>query len=304
MNDKIGFIGLGAMGCRMVPHLLKHGFEVLVHDVDTAAVDAMVRQGAGGCATAREVGGRADIVLTCLPTPDIVEQVVFGADGLSAGTRFKIFVDHSTIGPTAARKLAAGLAARGIAALDAPLAGGVAGAAAGTLSVMASGDAAAYLRCEQVFKAFGRKVVHVGAQPGLGQALKLVNNMALGATLVATCEALLFGIKAGLDPRTLLDMINASTGRSFASEAIIDRAIMTRSFDFGFRMELMRKDVRLFLSEAEQVGVSTFTCSVVKQFFDQAIASGHGGDDMSAVIRELEQQANAEIAGWQPALQT
>jgi 3-hydroxyisobutyrate dehydrogenase-like beta-hydroxyacid dehydrogenase len=295
MKDRIGFVGLGAMGFRMVPYLLKAGYEVFVSDLNKDAVDKLIAQGAIGCSDAGRVADHAQIVLTCLPTPEIVEEVVLGEDGLAFGEKMKVFVDHSTVGPSTARKLASALAERGIAALDAPLAGGVAGAAAGTLSVMVSGDADAYRRAEPVFKSFGKNVVHVGDQPGLGQTLKLVNNMIVGATMIATAEAVLFGIKGGLDARTLLDMLNVSTARSFTSEAIFEQAVMTRSFDFGFRMDLMRKDVRLFLSEAEQAGVPTFTCSVVKQFFDHAIARGHAAEDMTNVIKELESMAGVRI---------
>jgi 3-hydroxyisobutyrate dehydrogenase-like beta-hydroxyacid dehydrogenase len=296
MKDKIGFVGLGAMGGKMVPHLLKAGYEVFVCDAQAEAVASAVMGGAARCESARHVADHADIVLACLPTPDVVEQVALGKAGIAEGKRVSIFVDHSTTGPSMARGLALRLAEHGIAALDAPLAGGVAGAEAGTLSVMVGGDRAAFERCEPAFKSFGRKVVHVGAEPGAGQTLKLVNNMIVGATLIATSEAVLFGLKSGLDARVLLDMINASTARSFTSETLVAEAVLSRRFDFGFRMDLMRKDVRLFLTEAEQVGVPTFMASVAKQFFDRSIAQGHGGDDMTQVVRELEQLAGVQIA--------
>jgi 3-hydroxyisobutyrate dehydrogenase-like beta-hydroxyacid dehydrogenase len=295
MSDTVGFIGLGAMGRRIVPHLLKAGYEVFVCDPDGDAVAAMAMLGAARCETPRHVADNADIVLVCVPTPDIVEQVALGDTGIRHGQRVRVVVDHSTTGPTVARRLADDLAAHAIASLDAPLAGGVAGAEAGTLSVMVGGDLAAYQRCQPVFKAFGRNVVHVGTQPGMGQTLKLVNNMIVGSTLIATCEAVLFGVKSGLDPQVLLDMLNASTARSFTSETIVGKAILERRFDFGFRMDLMRKDVRLFLAEAESVGVPTFAASVAKQFFDRAIATGHGTEDMSRVALELEALAAARI---------
>jgi 3-hydroxyisobutyrate dehydrogenase-like beta-hydroxyacid dehydrogenase len=296
MKDKIGFVGLGAMGSKMVPHLLKAGYEVFVCDAQAEAVDAAVMAGAARCESPLHVADHADIVLACLPTPDIVERVALGKEGIADGRRVRIFVDHSTTGPSMARSLAKRLGEHGIAALDAPLAGGVAGAQAGTLSVMVGGDRAAFERCEPAFKSFGRTVVHVGAEPGAGQTLKLVNNMIVGATLIATAEAVLFGLKSGLDARVLLDMINASTARSFTSEKLVAEAVLSRRFDFGFRMDLMRKDMRLFLTEAEQVGVSTFVASVAKQFFDRSIAQGHGGDDMTQVVRELEQLAGVQIA--------
>lgn len=296
MKDKIGFVGLGAMGGKMVPHLLKAGYEVFVCDPQPEAVASAVMHGAARCDSPLHIADQAEIVLACLPTPDIVEQVALGEAGVFEGKQVRVFVDHSTTGPSMARSLAQRLGEHGIAALDAPLAGGVTGAEAGTLSVMVGGNRAAYERCEPAFKSFGSKVVHVGTEPGAGQTLKLVNNMIVGATLIATCEAILFGLKSGLDARVLLDMLNASTARSFASETLVAKAVLSRRFDFGFRMDLMRKDVRLFLTEAERLGVSTFMASVAKQFFDQSIARGHGGDDMTNVVRELEQLAGVAIA--------
>jgi 3-hydroxyisobutyrate dehydrogenase-like beta-hydroxyacid dehydrogenase len=295
MNDTVGFIGLGAMGRRIVPHLLKAGYEVFVCDTNSDAVAAMAMLGAARCETPRQVADNADIVLICVPTPEVVEQVALGDAGIRDGQRVRVVVDHSTTGPTVARELAEQLAEHDIASLDAPLAGGVAGAEAGTLSVMVGGDRTAYQRCEPLFRVFGRNVVHVGTQPGMGQTIKLVNNMIVGSTLIATCEAVLFGVKSGLEPQVLLDMLNASTARSFTSETIVGKAILERRFDFGFRMDLMRKDMRLFLSEAESVGVPTFAASVAKQFFDRAIATGHGTEDMSRVALELEALAAARI---------
>lgn len=296
MQDKIGFIGLGAMGRHMAAHLLRKGYELFVCDTNDAAAAALVTQGAVRCDTARRVADSADIVLACLPTPDVVERVLTGAGGVIDGSRVRIVVDHSTTGPSTARRVAELLAARGVAALDAPLAGGVAGAEAGTLSVMVGGDAQAYARCEPVFQTFGRKVVHVGTQPGLGQVLKLVNNMTVGATLIATSEAVLFGIKSGLDAGVLLDMLNASTARSFASESLLAGAIASRRFDFGFRMDLMRKDMRLYLQEAEAAGAPAFTTALTKQFFDQAMANGQAAEDMTRVVQVLEKLAGVEIA--------
>jgi 3-hydroxyisobutyrate dehydrogenase-like beta-hydroxyacid dehydrogenase len=294
--ERIGFIGLGAMGGHMVRHLLDAGHDVYVTDLNSDAVGAAVMHGASRCESPLHVADNAEIVLTCLPTPEIVEDVALSENGIAAGSAIRFFVDHSTVGPTVSARIAGKLAEKGILALDAPLAGGVAGAQAGTLSVMVSGHAEAYRRCEPVFKSFGRNVVHVGEQPGLGQTLKLVNNMIVGATLIATCEAVLFGIKKGLDPLVLIDMLNKSTARSFTSENIVAQSILERRFDFGFRMDLMRKDLRLFLLEAERAGASTFATSVVKQFFDRAVATGHGAEDMSSVVLELEALSGACIA--------
>ena len=295
MSERIGFIGLGAMGQKMARHLLDHGFGLDLHDPNPQALAPLLARGARSHGSPREVGDAAEIVLVCVPTPEIVEQVVLGEHGVLRGETVRILVDHSTTGPSLARRLEQALKPRGIAALDAPLAGGVAGAEAGTLSVMVGGDAQAYARCEPVFAAFGRKVVHLGNAAGLGQTLKLVNNMIVGATLVATSEAVLFGIKAGLDPRQILDILNASTARSYTSENMLAGTVLQREFDFGFRLDLMRKDIRLFLAEAEATGAPAFTCAVVKQLFDQAINTGEPTRDMTRVVQVLEGLAGVRI---------
>jgi len=296
-TPSIGFIGLGAMGQKMARHLLDKGFDLHVSDPNPQALAPLLERGARSYSTPRGVADHAQIVLVCVPTPDIVERVVLGADGVIHDQQINILVDHSTTGPSLARRLQAELAERGIDALDAPLAGGVAGAQDGTLSVMVGGDRGAYERCVSVFAAFGKKVEHLGTEPGLGQTLKLVNNMIVAATLVATGEAMLFGIKAGLDARQMVEMLNASTARSFTSEQILAGTVMRREFDFGFRLDLMRKDVRLFLAEAENAGAPAFTSSVVKQFFDQALNEGDPARDMTHVVQVLERLAGVTLQG-------
>lgn len=294
--EKLGVIGLGAMGSVMTHQLLCAGHEVYVCDPDSAAVAQAVMRGAYRCEGPAHVADNAEIVLSCLPSAEAVAEVALGDCGVVYGQAVRCFVDHSTIGPTAAAAIAAGLADKGILALDAPLGGSVAAARACALSVMVGGDRRAFEQCEGVFKVFGPHVVHVGDRPGLGQALKLVNNMIVGATLVATLEAALFGIKAGLDPQRLMSMVNASAARSFTSESIVARAIADRSFNAGFRIDLMLEDIRLFLDEAQRVGAWTIATGAAKPFFDKAIADGHGGADMTRMIAVVEALAGASLA--------
>jgi 3-hydroxyisobutyrate dehydrogenase-like beta-hydroxyacid dehydrogenase len=291
----IGFIGLGMMGGHMVRHLLARGFPVHVFDLDVGAVGKAVNLGATAHRSAASVAEAAELVSVCLPTPDIVREVALGRGGLIEGRKVRIYADHSTTGPTVAREIALALGERQITTLDAPLAGGVAGAEAGTLSVMVSGPQWAFERVTDAFKSFGRNIVLVGAEVGQGQSLKLVNNMIVGATLAATCEAVLFGVRCGISPRTIVDMINVSTGRSFSSEHILNKAIMTGTFDFGFRLELMRKDLRLCLSEAEAACAPMPTCAAAKQLYDLADFAGPAGADMTEIVRLLERWASAQI---------
>jgi 3-hydroxyisobutyrate dehydrogenase-like beta-hydroxyacid dehydrogenase len=295
MTIQIGFIGLGMMGSHMVRHLLSHGFAVHVFDLNAEAVAKATDLGAVGHLSPASVADAVEAVLVCLPTPDVVREVALGPDGIVDGRKVRIYVDHSTTGPSVAREVALALGERQIISLDAPLAGGVAGAEAGTLSIMVSGQTWGFDQMKLPLQSFARNVVMVGTDVGQGQALKLVNNMIVATTLVATCEAILFGVRSGLSPRVILDMINATTGRSFASESILNKAVMTGSFDFGFRLELMRKDLRLCLAEAEAVGASMLTCTTAKQLYDLAHSQGLGKADITAVVRQLEQWASAEI---------
>jgi 3-hydroxyisobutyrate dehydrogenase-like beta-hydroxyacid dehydrogenase len=280
----------------MVRHLLEHKFEVSVYDTNVDAMYSAKQLGAHICGSARAVADRAHIVMVCLPTPQIVRDVALGKSGVIEGKGVRVYVDHSTTGPTVAREVAASLTKKGIAALDGPLAGGVAGAKAGTLSVMASGPVAAYREAEAAFRAFGRNVVHVGEETGQGQVLKLINNMIVGTTLIASAEAIIFGIKNGLKADVILQMLNASTGRSFTSEAILGRHILERTFDFGFRMELMLKDLRLYVQESEKAGVPSVVNLAAKEYYEWAVTQGLGDTDMAHVVEDLEHRAGVKIA--------
>lgn len=295
MQD-VGFIGLGMMGAHMARHIANAGFRLHVFDANEDAAKRLSVIGAIVHSSPRSVSDAADAVLVCLPTPDIVEQVALGTDGLIHGRRATLYADHSTTGPTVARKVADQLAKAGIKSLDAPLAGGSRGAEAGTLSVMVSGDEEAFSSLLPVFQSFGRNVKLVGREAGQGQALKLVNNIIVGANLVVAAEAVLLGVKFGLEAETVLQMLNASTARSFVTEDLIEKRILDRNFDFGFRLELMCKDLRLCLAEAEAAGVPMPVSALARSFYDTANENGMTGRDMTVVIDELERAAGVMIA--------
>jgi 3-hydroxyisobutyrate dehydrogenase-like beta-hydroxyacid dehydrogenase len=295
MKD-IGFIGLGSMGAHIARHLLKAGFSLNVYDTNPKALAECVELGARAHTSPSDVADFAEAVLVCLPTPDIVKAVALGESGLVNGKRIRVYVDLSTTGPGMAREVAEGLSERQIATLDGPLAGGVAGAEAGTLSVMVSGVQWAFEALEPAFQSFGRNVVHVGDGVGQGQALKLINNMIVGANLVVATEAILFGVKFGLSADVILKMLNASTGRSFVTEEILGKNVIDRKFDFGFRLELMRKDLRLCVSEADAAGSPMMVSALAKQFYELAHAHGHALEDMTVVVKELEVAAGVEIS--------
>ena len=296
MEQALGFIGLGAMGAPMVQRLLRAGRQLVVHDLNAAAVDIAVSAGAHAAGTPAEVADRSDAVLVSLPTPDVVRRVALGEHGLVAGKRARIYVDLSTTGARVAQEVAAGLAPHGIVALDAPVSGGVAGAVAGSLAVMVAGDAEAYATVRPALLEIGRNTILVGDRVGQGQTLKLVNNLMAAANFAVASECLVMGAKAGLDADLMVDVINKSSGRSFVSETFV-AAALSREFDFGFRMELMSKDVRLALEEAEAVGATMFTCTAAKQLYAYAMAHGQGPSDVSTLIRILEQWGGATVEG-------
>ena len=296
MGQDIGFIGLGAMGAPMVQRLLHGGHRVVVHDLDANAVRAATAAGAQAAGSPAEVAARSDIVMVSLPTPDVVRLVALGDNGLTAGGRAKIYVDLSTTGARVAQAVAAGLAPFGIVALDAPVSGGIPGATAGTLTVMVSGDAAAYETVRPALLQIGSNTILVGDRVGQGQTLKLVNNLMAAANYAVASECLVMGAKAGLDAETMVNVINKSSGRSFVSEAFVPK-VLNRTFDFGFRMELMSKDVRLALEEAEALGATMVTCSAAKQLYAYAMAHGAAASDVTALMKVLEQWGGATVEG-------
>ncbi|MCB4820624.1 NAD(P)-dependent oxidoreductase [Roseicella aerolata] len=299
MTGTLGFVGLGAMGAPMVRRLLGAGHRVLVHDVQAAAVAAAVSRGAEGRDSPAAVAAEAEVVLVSLPTPDVVRQVALGPnglmDGLAEGGALRIYVDLSTTGAQVAQAVAEGLAPRGVTALDAPVSGGVAGAEAGTLSVMAAGEPAAFERVRPVLEVIGSNTVLVGEKVGLGQTLKLVNNLLAATTWAAACEALAMGTKAGLDPELMVNVINKSSGRSFPTERFAAGPVLTRRFDFGFRMELMAKDMRLALQEAEALGLVMPTSRAAQLLYGLAMAGGGAKGDVSELVKVTEDWASVEI---------
>ena len=294
MDQEIGFIGLGNMGGPMASRLIAAGYQLTVYDLRREAVDAMVAKGARAAASPAEVASAAATVLVSLSDPAIVRRVVLGADGVIAGTRVKTVLDLSTTGATAAREIAAALAAKGITGIDCPVSGGVAGAVNGTLAVMLAGPQALCTTLEPLVKNFGR-VFFVGEQAGMAQTMKLANNLLSAAAMAATSEAVAFGVKAGLDPALMIDIINAGSGRSTASESKFPKSILPRTFDFGFTTGLMYKDVKLCLEEAGAANVpmpvGQAVCGQWQRTFDE-----FGGDkDFTIIAQMVERAAGVEI---------
>ena len=297
MNDVVlGFIGLGRMGAPMLGHILAAGYTVHVYDPAESALAAAVQGGALAATSPARVSDEADIVLVCLPTPSIVQAVVLGTDGVSSGKRARIVVDLSTTGPKMAVEIAATLAEASMTLVDSPVSGGVAGAMKGTLALMVSCPKPIYAQVEPVLGRLGR-LFFVGEKPGLGQTLKLVNNLLNVAAVAISSEGMVMGVKAGLDPKTMLEVINVSSGRNTATMDKFPRNILPRSFDFGFATGLAYKDVRLCVDEAEALGVPMVVGGAVRQFLAMANAACGPASDFTEMVKLLEGWAGVEVAG-------
>lgn len=295
-SETIGFIGVGRMGLPMASRLIAAGHKLVAYDVQGQALGAIAAKGAETAKSAAEVAARAEVVMTSLPVPAVVREVALGADGIAAGGKVRLFVDLSTTGPTVATEIAAALAARGIVAVDAPVSGGVGGAEKGTLAVMLAGPPAACDRLAPMLAAIG-KVFRIGAEPGMGQMMKLINNLMSATATAAMSEAMVLGVKFGLDPYTMVDVINAGTGRSTASEDKFPRSILPRTFAHGFSLGLMTKDVNLCIAEADALGVPMWIGNAVRQLWNYGLAQGGPDQDFTHLITHLEKWSNVTVGG-------
>ena len=295
MTDKaLGFIGVGRMGTHMSRRLVAAGHKVVVYDVDPRALQQATEAGASAAHSPADVASQAEIVMASLPTPDIVKAVALSSNGVVAGRKVKTFIDLSTTGPRVASEVAKGLEEKGIVAVDAPVSGGPSGAEKGTLAVMVSGPKRLANELTPILGVIG-KVFWVGEQPGLGQTMKLCNNLLSATAITITSEALVMGTKAGLDPAIMLDVINAGSGRNTATADKFPRCVLTRKFDFGFATDLLYKDVRLCLEEGERLGVPMMVGNAVRQLVGITKALKGPGSDITEIVQPVERRAGVEV---------
>ena len=291
MGEKIAFIGVGRMGSGMVARLIAAGHELTIYDPLASAMAPLAALGARVAGSAADAAAVSTMAMVSVPGPaDARETARLIADS----AKVKVFVDLSTSGPAAAQAIAALLAPRGIAAIDAPVSGGVKGAAAGTLSIMASGPAPAMERVRPLLEVLG-KVYRLGEKPGLGQTVKLANNLMSAASLAIAAEALAMGVKAGVDPAAMLDVLNASSGRNSATQDKIPKHVLNRRFDFGFANALSFKDVRLCLDEAEALGVPMVVGAAVRQMLSITHQIHGAAADCTDLVRVVENWAGCQI---------
>jgi 3-hydroxyisobutyrate dehydrogenase-like beta-hydroxyacid dehydrogenase len=290
----IGFIGLGQMGFHMARRLVEAGHRLVVFDTRREAVDRLTALGARSVDSARAVADEVETVMASLPTPDIVLAVAAGAGGVIEGKRVRRFVDLSTTGAVMAKRIFEALKAKTIVQIDCPVSGGVTGAAKGTLALMVSGPRKEVSAIEPALKAIGRPFF-ISERPGAGQTMKLCNNFLSAAAMTATSEAMVMGVKAGLDPRIMLDVINSGTGRNTATEDKFGRVVLPRTFNLGFTVGLMTKDLKLCLGEGKALDVPMEVAEAVTRALQTACDENGPDADLTTVVQPIERRAGVEV---------
>jgi 3-hydroxyisobutyrate dehydrogenase len=291
---KIAFIGLGNMGAPMALNLVKAGRQLAVYDLLPAGIAQLTAAGAQSAGSAKDAVAGADIVVTMLPASQHVENLYLGEDLLSHIDPKALVMDCSTIAPETARKVAAAALARGISMLDAPVSGGTAGAAAGTLTFIVGGDAGALARGRPVLEQMGRNIFHAGPA-GAGQVAKICNNMLLGVLMAGTAEALALGVANGLDPKVLSDIIAKSSGRNWATElynpwpGVMDNVPASKGYAGGFGSDLMLKDLGLAAQAALSTRSPVPLGELARNLYALHSAAGHGKLDFSSILKLYRQ---------------
>ena len=291
---KIGFIGLGLMGKSMARNLIKSGFPLVVHNRSRAAVDELTREGASSAGSPAEVTAQVEIVFTNLPdTPD-VEAVALGKAGILEGARAGlIYVDHSTIKPAAARKIAERMAEKGVLALDAPVSGGDIGAREATLSIMVGGSSEALAKAMPALQVMGKTITHVG-ESGAGQVAKAANQIMVAAQMVAMGELLVFARKSGVDPRKVVQAIKGGAAQCWTLDVKPQR-LFAGNRNPGFRANLQLKDLKIIMETAGEYEIPLPTTRQNTLLFQEMAEHGMGELDNSAVVGVIEQMAGISI---------
>jgi 3-hydroxyisobutyrate dehydrogenase len=292
--QRVGFLGMGLMGSRMARNLARKGFAVTVWNRTRARAEELVADGAKVAGTPAELMGEVDVACTCLSTPAVLEEAVAGKEGLFQRARAgQLFIDFSTISPTLARSLESRANALGVDFVESPVTGSKNGAEKGTLLLMVGGTVEAVARCAPVFAAVGEKAIHCGPV-GAAAQVKLAGNALIASMLEGLSEGMLLASKAGVDPAKLLEVVQASGFRSPYFE-FKGAALLRRDFSLHFSIDLMHKDLTLFLDTAAAYRVPTPLAAAVREVYALARAAGKGEQDIGAVITTLEDLVGVQI---------
>jgi 2-hydroxy-3-oxopropionate reductase len=285
---RIGYLGLGNMGQPMAGKLLDAGHELWVHDVREDAMRPLLERQARRAASPKQLADACETVIVALPTLEIFRCALSGPDGLLAGKALKTLVNTCTVGGRFIREVETECASSDVTVIDIPISGGVAGARAGTLAMMVSGDPAKVAELTPVFQSWGQTIVVAGDRPGPAQTMKLVNNMLCATALVATSEAMTMSGKAGISDHAMLQILNNGTGRNFATTHIFPETVLPRSFDFGATIEILMKDVDLAIAQGEELGVPMWVSQAVRLVLKHGVFQGRAQQDMSRVVQIIE----------------
>jgi 3-hydroxyisobutyrate dehydrogenase len=292
----IGFIGLGVMGSRMLRHLVNGGHSATIHDIDTAlARKTAMESGARAAASPRAVAKSSDIVLTMLPNGEAVREVTFGPNGLAEGFEAgAMLIDCSSAEPWITREIAERMAKQKVEMVDAPVSGAEEGARTATLVFMCGGDDAAFARAKPLLQLMGRHIFHVGPI-GAGHTMKAINNVTTALSFLCTAEALLIGKSYGLNARVMLDVMNVSTGYSFATQNRFLQDVITRKFEDRFKLELMLKDMGIARQLAEAHGLPAPMSELGRKRWQRAVEALGPGAVTTEIVRFVEQEMGVEL---------
>jgi len=291
---KVGFIGIGQMGVRMARRIMEAGHDLAVYDAKKEAAAPLLATGAEWAETPRAVAEACRVVITCLPTPQIVEDVVYGKDGLGSGWRSgDVYVDMSTNSPSTIRRIADDARAKGVSVLDAPVSGGTPGAERGTLTIMVGGEGDVLEQVRPVLEPMAGKIFHLG-EVGCGNVAKLVNNM-IGLTCNSACaEGFVLGVKAGMDPQALYELLTISTANNWSMQQY-PRTVFKGDFAPGFKISLAHKDIGLALKLGKEHGVPLPVAEAVEADLAHAREAGLGEGGVDSVILPLEEAAGVQV---------
>lgn len=292
-KQSVGFIGVGTMGRPMAMNLLRAGYELTVYDVVPEAARSLASAGARVAGSPREAAAAGEIVVSMLPASRHVVAAMFGPDGAVEGLRQgATLIDMSTIDPGTTKRVAAAAQTKGARMLDAPVSGSSIGATEATLTIMVGGDAGVFAEMREILGAMGSNVIHCGAI-GMGETVKLANNMVAGISMVAVAEAFALGVRAGADPQVLFDVMSKSSGNCWTLQTrapvpgVVANSPASNEFAPGFMTDLMHKDLGLALAAGDDLGVPLALTSLARQLYTMTSAQGYGRKDFSAVAKLL-----------------
>jgi 3-hydroxyisobutyrate dehydrogenase-like beta-hydroxyacid dehydrogenase len=292
---QVGYLGVGNMGQPMAEKLLGGGHGLLVYDISEAAMEPLLLRQARRATSPKDVGDQCETVVVSLPTLAAFRAAVLGPAGLAAGGAMKVLLNTCTVGVPFLREIEAALAPNSVTIVDCPISGGPAGARAGTLSVMVSGDPAAVEKVRPLISLWGQALTIAGDKPGAAQVLKLTNNILFAVSLAATSEAFVMGAKGGLDPEVMLSAINVGSGQNGATQTVIPNSVLDRSFGYGAALHILMKDIELAIAQGEELGVPMWVCQAARLVYKHAMFEGAADNDISTLVRHVERGAGFEI---------